>query len=357
LPSGIGNIDVNPEFMVDGFHLTSNSPCSGKGSQAFAGGTDFDGQSWASPPSMGCDEWQPAPVVIIHPTPRPSTITGQVRMSTVAAGQPPFGFSWSKDGFVLTNTTHYADTDTADLLIHEFGVSDGGAYQVVVSNAIGVVTSQVVQVTVHCVDAASANPATPYASWASAATTIQDAVDVAGSTDVVLVTDGIYASGGRANSGALTNRVVVDKPLLVVGMNGPDYTVIEGQWDPVSTNGLSAVRCAWLGDGAALSGFTLRNGATTATSDNSYDSIGGGALCSSTNVELANCIITNCCARGSGGGVYLGLVRNSTLAGNAVTTTSGTGTGGGAAASSITLLSAINANSFKVVSAAITKAG
>ena len=107
----------------------------------------------------------------------------------------------------------------------------------------GVVTSQVVQVTVHCVNATNAAPAPPYTDWASAATIIQDAVAVAGPTAVVLVTNGVYSSGGRSKSGALTNRVVVDKPLLVVSVNGPDSTFIEGRWDPVSINGPSAVRC------------------------------------------------------------------------------------------------------------------
>jgi hypothetical protein len=292
---------------------------------------------------MGCDEWQPDPVVIVQPTPRPTTITRQVALSSLAAGQPPLHFSWSKDGLALSDDAHYTNTQSDSLLVRNFGVADAGAYQVVASNTFGVVTSQIVQVTVHCVDALSATPVSPFTSWGSAAARIQDAVDVAGATDVVLVTNGVYASGGRTKSGALTNRVVIDKPVLVTSVSGPVSTIIEGQWDPISTNGPSAVRCAWLGDGASLSGFTLRDGATT-QNPFGFDGIGGGALCSSTNSELANCVVTNSRAWMSGGGVYSGLVRNSRLIGNAVAFPSGVTSGGGAAAASSLMNSLIQRN-------------
>lgn len=346
---GANNISTDPQLLADEIHLSSASPCRGAGSSLSATGTDIDGQAWTNPPAIGCDEWYPEPLAVVQPIPRPAPGNGQVNLVATFAGQEPMQFFWSKNGAPLTDDDHYTNSQTTSLLIHNFDLSDAGAYQVVASNAMGVATSQVAQVTVRCADPASATPAAPYTNWASAAMTLQEAVDAALPNDVVLATNGIYTSGGRAEAGDLTNRVVINKPLLVLSMNGPNQTAIQGEWDPVLTNGPAAARCAWLADGAALSGFTLRDGATTTNKGTFvngyglYDSYGGGALCSSTNATLHNSIVSMCRSESSGGGVFSGFLMDCTVSSNACTAT--TGFGGGGTVSSLLVNCIVTKNS------------
>src|SRR5262245_34261143 len=138
----------------------------------------------------------------------------------------------------------------------------------------------------HYVDLNSANPTPPYLSWNMAATNIQDAVQVATTEDEIVVTNGIYAVGGRAISGALTNRVAVYKPLVVRSVNGPEVTIIQGRQVPGTTNGDGAVRCVYLTNGASLWGFTLSNGATLG----GFPPAAGGLLCEpGDSASVSNC--------------------------------------------------------------------
>jgi len=167
----------------------------------------------------------------------------------------------------------------------------------------------------HYVNATSASPVAPYTNWATAAVTIQDAVDVAAAGDEIVVTNGVYATGGRAVYITMTNRVAVDRPLTIRSVNGPIFTVIQGYQVPVTTNGSSAVRCVYLTDGARLSGFTLTNGATLTAAGDSRSLWGGGIYCDSSNAVVSNCIIVGNSAL-AGGGVCRGTLNNCSLVNN-----------------------------------------
>src|SRR5262249_35074465 len=135
--------------------------------------------------------------------------------------------------------------------------------------------------------------------------TIQDAVDASTLPGaLVLVTNGIYATGGRAVYGTMTNRLAVDKPVAVRRVNGPQFTTIQGRRAPGVTNGDAAVRCVYLTDGASLVGFTVLNGATRSAGSENHEQSGGGLWCQSANVVVSNCVLTANSANWYGGGVY-----------------------------------------------------
>ncbi len=184
--------------------------------------------------------------------------------------------------------------------------------------------------TVRYVNVGSTHPVPPFTNWAAAATTIQDAVDAAEAGDEIVVTNGVYATGGRAVFGLMTNRVAVTKPLKVQSVNGPRFTIIQGWQVPGTRNGDGAIRCAYLTNGAMLSGFTLTNGATRSSGDFDKEIWGGGVWCESAKAIVNNCKLIGNSATIGGGGAYSGTLTNCTISDNAVTGYFGDSYGGGA---------------------------
>lgn len=334
LAAGVGNIAIDPQLLSDGIHVTESSPCRAAGINLTAG-ADIDGQTWANPPSIGCDEWQPVPVTIFPPSYQVGIPSRRLSFDVAIAGQS-LAYHWFRNGGLLEDDVHQTNCQTANLKVLKFGPEHAGDYFVVASNSFGMVTSQVSQVVIHCADAAGSNPISPYTTWATAATNIQAAIDAANDGDIVLVTNGVYATGGKIMSGDLLNRVAVDKPIYVMSMNGYKSAVIQGVWD-VATNGPAAVRCVWMTNGAVLAGFTIRDGATRSSGSTITLQSGGGVWSPdmSSGGTVRNCLFTHNAAAYQGGGAYSALLQNCILTTNNVGAGGGVNGGGGAANSEL----------------------
>ena len=170
---------------------------------------------------------------------------------------------------------------------------------------------------VHYVTLGTTNPVAPFATWETAAGDIQSAVDAASLPgDVVMVSDGVFDTGGRVVDGLMTNRVAVGKPLTLKSVNGPAATWIAGYQVPGTTNGDGALRCVYLSAGAVLSGFTLTNGATRKLGDLEHEQKGGGVWCPSTTEVITNCVLARNSSYVRGGGVYGGTLNHCVLRNN-----------------------------------------
>jgi hypothetical protein len=297
---GIGNISLDPQ-LVSASHLSATSACRATGNTAYAAGTDIDSEAWGNPPSIGCDEYY-------------SGATGMLQTSIIADyTNVAAGFIVNLSGSILGHTASnrwdFGDGTSVSAVVYPPLVSHAwtkaGSFVVTLTAynetyPAGVSNSLVVHVVaqpVHYVSLINTNPVSPYNSWATAATSIQDAVDAAtlpGS--LVLVTNGIYGTGGSPGS---TYRVLVVKPVLLSSVNGPQFTVVDGG---------SEVGCVYLVGGTFLSGFTLTNGIADS----------GGGVWSEMSAVVSNCVLTGNSAS-YGGGAYGGTLNNCTLMANSAT--------------------------------------
>ena len=152
----------------------------------------------------------------------------------------------------------------------------------------------------HYVDLNSPAPTSPYTDWSTAATNIQDAIVAADPGDLVLVTNGLYQTGGAASGKEFTtNRAALTKVITVQSVHGPAVTVILGAHGD-SRAGIAPVRCAFLTNGASLVGFTLTNGAAGTTGYGGAAYGVPGPLANPTAL-LSNCVLTASAADFGGG--------------------------------------------------------
>ena len=331
---GPGNISNAPLFVnpaAGDFHLQTNSPCVNTGDNgSAASGTDLDGNPRivGSAVDIGAYELQ---TVILFQAAIQAAYTNSVPGYAVNFQGYAFGGAATLSSWDFGDGTTASNTPS---LSHSWNLM--GDYAVVfrVFNAdhpAGVstaVTVHVLPALVCHVNAAGASPVVPYASWATAATNIQDAADVASqyATAYVLVTNGTYQTGGRVANGALTNRVVVPAGLTVRSVNGPAATTVQG--NPAMGDG--AIRCVLLSSNATLIGFRLVSGSTRSAGDANLEQSGGGVLCSDGSAVISNCVFVACTANNNGGGGVGGTYFSCTFISNSVVGGNGGALEGGA---------------------------
>ena len=321
-PGGTGNITDDPLFVdaANGdFHLQTNSPCINAGNNdAAPTDTDLDGVIRIQGGTVDIGAYESPGYVI-------PIMNFTADRTNVIPGYP-ISFFWRLfftnspmvlldygDGTVVTN----AVSGTA----HSWSAPGNYTVQLIALSS-DYPSGTNASITIHIADAtnyvslACTNPVPPYNSWATAATNIQDAVDVAVLGATVMVSNGVYDVGGRGLT-SLTNRVLIPIQLAVKSVNGPAVTTIVGNQVPGTINDFGAVRCVYLADGATLSGFTLTNGATEpGNNDGVYESSGGGVECGSSYSTVTNCVLINNSAGDYGGGAAGGTFYNCQFIGN-----------------------------------------
>lgn len=318
-----GNISVNPDMISPG-HIAATSPCVGAGSYEYAEGTDIDGQSWNIPPSMGCDE------IYLDSFNGDLNININIHTDTniVMVDQPLYYISFiegmaSSNLWSFDNEIYY--TNRAAL---EFSWTTPGTHEVVLTAynndyPEGVSCTNILEVysNVHYVNSINTNnTAHPFESWATAAVTIQDAIDAAGEDEqfpsLILVTNGVYDTGGGITPGySSSNRVVITNKIAISSVNGPEFTIIKGAESSNGGCGSDAVRGVFMSSGS-INGFTVTRGYTMESGNVYYDESGGGINSFKGNGLITNCVIIDNASVTYGGGIFDGTAINCKIVDN-----------------------------------------
>jgi len=303
-PGGTGNVTNEPMFKslaTGDFNLSDGSACLNAGDNTYATNfpSDFAGNPrvQADVVDMGALESPAVKITVVANPPSGGAVSG-IGSYTPGVSHPISAIVTSFWNFVnwshgatdpsttitvpATNTTYTANFVRPDVVWH---VAPNGSDSAVGTN------------------------------WATAKQTLQAAVDAALSSDSVLVTNGVYASGG-AGMASINNRVVINKPITVRSVNGPGVTTIQG--------GGMGFRGAYVGDGAALDGFTVTGGSSFYfDGGGEWDRNDGGGIFASAAGVIRNCVISGNHAARFGGGVFGGILQNCTVSNNSVFTAGG----------------------------------
>ncbi len=286
-PGSFGNI-TNAPLLFSSSHLAAGSPCIGAGNGAYATGTDFDGEPWSSPPSMGCSEYNPVPdgpLLLRLSVPARVALDASIPVHCTVVGAAslfPLDFG---DGSTVSNQLQSTHTWSAT-----------GEYAVVLSAfnsdcPAGVaVTQQVQVVAANLYVSTTGDDAADGLSWATAKRTIQAAVDAAPYGGDVWVANGTYHPSAE---------IVAPHAMSIRGSSDPDLTRIDGQ---------GSIRCFNLGgEDCLLFGLTIQNGHSSKN--------GGGIYCGNVTPVVSNCTFSANSGT-SGGAMHSGRAVDCLFVGN-----------------------------------------
>lgn len=282
-----GNI-TNAPLLATSSHLAAGSPCIGAGTAS--SGYDIDGEAWAAPSSIGCDEFQAGTggLIALYLLPPDRPVKGEPASVQCAVYGAASLFTLDfGDGTVVSNqfqATHaWAESGSHSLALTAYNTDHPAG----VSNVWNIeVLDQVIHV------APDGSDADDGLDWGHAKQTIRSAVGAAQDGYVVLLTNGTYHPA---------QEIVITNSITVQGLDGADAVFVAGD---------NHHRCFNLGGSAStLRGLTIRNGKTQSGYPN-----GGGIFCSNTVPRVNGCTFSGNNAEGNGGGMYGGTASNCVFA-------------------------------------------
>ncbi|MDF7825229.1 choice-of-anchor Q domain-containing protein [Pontiellaceae bacterium B12227] len=274
-----GNI-TNAPMLASFSHLSAGSPCVAAGNAAQE--TDIDGESWAAPPSMGCDEpgattgavelefiEMPTQVVAGYDAPFAVRLSGAVSSFKLDFGDGQTVWNtlaathaWNSIGSSTVQLTAYSDN-------YPGGISEQRTVEVLTADDAAIYVKT------------DGNDGNDGRSWSTPKASI-----VAGVAAQTAVGGTVWVASGTHWA---PTEIVVDKEINVRAFYGPGATAVLGN----DTN-----RIFNLSGNCLLEGFTITNGYTEA--------VGGGVFCEWTVPVVSNCVFLGNNAEDGGGGMFFG---------------------------------------------------
>jgi uncharacterized delta-60 repeat protein len=126
-------------WQLAGMSLPANSTLRARGHTAGGQYSGYNGSSWIAESLLFIGD----PVITSAPVSQNRESGENITLSVTAQGTAPLSYQWLKDGVVLTGQTR------PSLALTNLGVTDAGAYRVVVTSLHGCATSSVASLTLN----------------------------------------------------------------------------------------------------------------------------------------------------------------------------------------------------------------